>query len=135
MRKRVSYADGSLNPFLSKINGILTDMDLSPTSLSVMAGLGSSTVSNLIKRNNIPTFATLVKICAVLDIRLSSFIKDLEDTHPEMFAVGHAGIKRYDPLSKRKEQIVEDLSALPVKDRDETIKRIIEEYGSTDEIE
>ena len=129
MRKRVFYSGESLNPFLRKINDILTEMRLSPTSLSTMAGLGSSTLSNLLKRNNIPTFSTLEKICAVLGIRLSSFIKDLEDSYPELFLNERTGIQPYDPMSKRKDFIMDEWAALPMKDQDETIKRMIEDYS------
>ena len=93
-----------------------------------MAGLGSSTLSNLLKRNNVPTFSTLEKICAVLDIRMSSFIKDIEDNNPELFIDARSGIQRYDPLLKRKRQIIEDWSALPVNDRNETLNHMLEVY-------
>ena len=129
MRQRANRLRDDLNPFLSKINIILNERNISPTHLSIMAKLGSSTLSNLLKRNNIPTFATLEKICAVLGMRMSAFIKDLEDTHPEMFIEVRSDIQRYDPLQKRKQQIIEDWSALPVNDRDETLSRMIDAYG------
>jgi transcriptional regulator with XRE-family HTH domain len=128
MRKRVYYTSGNLNPFLSKINDILIDINLSPTSLSTKAGLGSSTVSNLLKRNNIPTVSTLVRICAVLGIRVSAFFQDLEENYPELFHLEHSGIQRHDPLLKRKNQIIEEFAALPVSDRNEMIERMLNEY-------
>ena len=130
MRQRTLNRIDELNPFLKKINAILIERDLTPTSLSLLAGLGSSTLSNLLKRNNVPTFSTLEKICAVLNIRLSSFIKDLEDENPELFYESRSGIKRYDPLSKRKKQLVDDFSALPVSDQNETLKRLLESYNA-----
>ena len=129
MRQRANRLRDDLNPFLSKINLILNERNISPTHLSIMAGLGSSTLSNLLKRNNVPTFSTLEKICAVLGIKMSSFIKDIEDDNPELFIDAHLGIQRYDPLQKRKQQIIEDWSALPVNDRNETLDRMLETYG------
>ena len=98
-----------------------------------MAGLGSSTLSNLLKRNNVPTFSTLEKLCAVLGMRMSDFIREVEENHPELFIDARMGIQRYDPLYKRKRQIIDDWSALPVNDRDETLKYMIESHSNPDE--
>jgi len=132
MRQRATRQRDDLNPFLSKINAILVELEVSPTYVSVLAGLGSSTLSNLLKRNNVPTFITLAKICAVLDIRMSAFIKDIEDSHPEIFIEASAGVQKYDPLLKRKQKIIEDWSALPVNDQNETLTRMMEAYGKQD---
>ena len=129
MRQRANRLRDDLNPFLGKINIILNERNISPTHLSIMAGLGSSTLSNLLKRNNVPTFSTLEKICAVLGVKMSAFIKDIEDDNPELFIDARSGIQRYDPLLKRKQQIIEDWSALPVNDRNETLNRMIDAYG------
>jgi transcriptional regulator with XRE-family HTH domain len=129
MRKRVYYSSGDLNPFLGKINNYLTEQGLSPTSLSVKAGLGSSTISNLLKRNNMPTLFTLFRICSVFGIRAGNFLNEIQDSYPELFVFDNPGVERYDPLSRRKDQIYDDVSALPAKDRDETIRRLNEEYG------
>lgn len=115
-----------LNPFLKKINSILIEKNLSPTYLSVMAGLGSSTLSNLLRRNNIPSYATLEKLCAVLDLKTSSFIKEIEDQNPEMIAKIRSGVKKHDPNSYLKKQIIDEWSGLPVNDRNETFNRMRE---------
>ena len=132
MRLRTNLQRDDLNPFLSKINTILGEKNISASYLSHMAGLGSSTLSNLLKRNNVPTFSTLEKICAVLGIRMSDFIRDIEEEHPEVFFDARTGIMRYDPLQKRKKQIIEDWSALPINDRDETFQKMLDTYGATD---
>ena len=132
MRHRANQQRDDLNPFLSKIRLILDERNISASHLSIMAGLGSSTLSNLLKRNNVPTFSTLEKICTVLGIRMSDFIKDVEEAHPEVFIEAHSGIQRYDPLSKRKQQIIEDWSALPVNDRNETMEKMLEVYRRQD---
>ena len=133
MRQRANRLRDDLNPFLSKINIILNERSISPTHLSIMAGLGSSTLSNLLKRNNVPTFSTLEKICAVLGVKMSTFIKDIEDENPEIFIEARLGIQRYDPLLKRKQQIIEDWTALPVNDRNETLERMLESYAKSKE--
>ena len=135
MRKREYQLRDDLNPFLRKINSILIERNLTATNLSTMAGLGSSTLSNLIKRNNVPTFSTLEKICTVLGIRMSEFIRDIEEWHPELFIDARSGIQRYDPLHKQKQQIIEDWAALPVSDRDETLKYMLKAYIGPDETE
>jgi len=129
MRQRVHYSGADLNPYLKKINRLLSETNLAPSRLSVMAGLGSSTLSNLIKRNNVPTLATLDKICAVLDIQLSDFIYEVEKEYPEMSKSTRKGITRFDPLSSKKDRLVEDIAALPLNDRNETIGRLLERYG------
>jgi transcriptional regulator with XRE-family HTH domain len=129
MRNNEYRARGDLNPFLKKINEILAEKEISPSNLSKMAGLGSSTLSNLLKRNNVPSVATLEKICAVIDTPLSSFIKEIEDENPELFIRARSGVIKYDPHSKRKKQIMNDWSALPISDRNETMKQIIDIYG------
>jgi len=90
-----------------------------------MAGLGSSTLSNLIKRNNIPTFSTLDKICTVLGVSMSSFIKDIEDENPVLFNALGSGAQRFDPLSSVKKQIIKEWSALPSGDRNEILNHMI----------
>jgi len=132
MRQRAIQSGVGLNPYLKKINAILAEMNLAPSRLSVMAGLGSSTLSNLIKRNNVPTLSTLDKICAVLDIRLSAFIFEVERDNPEMSRNTRRGIQKFDPLLIRKNKLIEDIDALPVSDRNETINRLFEKYGSPD---
>ena len=132
MRLRAKQQRDDLNPFLNRINLILIERNLSASSLATMAGLGSSTLSNLLKRNNVPSFNTLEKICAVLGVRMSDFIREIEDNNPEIFIDARLGIQRYDPLMQRKKQIIDDWSALPISDRDETLKYMIGTYGDPD---
>jgi len=135
MRNTLSYSLGDLNPFLVKIIDCMNEMHLTPSRLSKLAGLGSSTLSNLIKRNNVPSFSTMERICAVYGIHLSSFISDIEGDNPDIINNARSGVQRYDPLSDRKNKIVGDWSALPVRDRDETLSRILEVYGAQRESE
>ena len=50
-----------------------------------------------------------------------------------MFIDARTGIQRYDPLLKRKQQIIEDWSALPVNDRDETLQKMLDAYAQPEE--
>ena len=128
------YGEG-LNPYLKRISNLLIELNITPSYLSKVAGLGTSTLSNLLKRNNVPTIASLDRICAALGIRLSSFVKEVEDENPEMFVSVRADTKRIDFLVERKRRIVDAWSDLPENDRSETLKRMIEEYSSLEKEE
>jgi len=132
MRKRTYYTSANLNPVLKKINDILIEQDLSPSSVSIMAGLGSSTLSNLLKRNNIPTLATLYRVCAVFGIEVWLFLKNLDETHPDLFLKEKSSVQRYDPNSKLKDQIYDNWNALPLRDKEETVQRMLAEYAKPD---
>jgi len=106
---------------------------MSPSYLSAKAGLGTSTLSNLMKRNNVPTISTLDKICAVIGVRLSTFIKDIEDENPEISRSARTGIQRHDPSSEKKDHVFNVWTALSVGDRNETLKRMMEANVTPDE--
>jgi hypothetical protein len=61
---------------------------------------------------------------------MSEFIREVEDSHPELFFEARSGVQRYDPLRRRKQQIIEEWSSMPVNDRNETIKRMLETYNT-----
>ena len=129
MRQRSYIIDrANLNPYLKKLHAVIGEKGLTPTSLSIMAGLGSSTLSNLLKRNNVPTIPTLEKICAVLSMRLSVFFAEIEDENPGIYDTAKKGVQRYDPMLRRKKQIVDEWSALPVNDQAETLKVMMDTY-------
>jgi transcriptional regulator with XRE-family HTH domain len=50
--------------------------------LAVESGVGQTTLSNLFKRNNIPTIPTLERICAGFGISLSQFFADDKEAQP-----------------------------------------------------
>jgi len=52
--------------------------------VSKKAGLSSSTVYGLYRRNAVPRVMTLIKLCWALDIRLSEFLRDIEDIQNEI---------------------------------------------------
>jgi transcriptional regulator with XRE-family HTH domain len=93
-----------------------------------MAGLGTSTMSNLLKRNNMPSLPSLIKICVVLGIKVSSFFRELEFESPELFLVSEGEVQRFDPLLNRKNQIIEHFSSLPIQDKSEVMEKIRKNY-------
>ena len=124
MRPRVYRSGDDLNPYLKKINAMLIELDVTPTRISIMAGLGVSTLANLMKRNNVPTISTLDKLCAVFGMPLSSFILEVEIEYPELSSSARYGLYKYDPKLFRKNRIVEEWAALPVGDRKDTLDRM-----------
>lgn len=135
MRNRDSRYGNDLNPYLKKISALLIDLNITPSYLSKIAGLGTSTLSNLLKRNNVPTIASLDRICAVLGVRLSTFIKDVEEEYPELFVSMRSDIQRFDPLFSRKNRLIGEWAAMPVGDREETLNRMLGAYGAPEKAE
>lgn len=64
---------------LKRIDEIMRKQHLNDYQLSKLSGLSTSTISNMRKRNTIPSIATLEYICDSFDMTLSQFFVD-EDT-------------------------------------------------------
>ena len=58
---------------LKRIDEIMKKQNLNDYQLSKLSGLSTSTISNMCKRNTIPSIATLEYICDSLDMTLSQF--------------------------------------------------------------
>lgn len=58
---------------LKRIDEIMKKQDLNDYQLSKLSGLSTSTISNMRKRNTVPSIATLEYICDSLDMTLSQF--------------------------------------------------------------
>ncbi|WP_294785654.1 helix-turn-helix domain-containing protein [uncultured Eubacterium sp.] len=58
---------------LKRIDEIMKKQNLNDYQLSKLSGLSTSTISNMRKRNTIPSIATLEYICDSLDMTLSQF--------------------------------------------------------------
>ncbi len=63
---------------IERIDEIMKKQDLTDYQLSKLSGLSTSTISNMRKRNTIPSVATLEYICDALQITLSQFFADDE---------------------------------------------------------
>lgn len=61
---------------IKRIDEIMEKQDLTDYQLSKISGLSTSTISNMRKRNTIPSIATLEYICDALQITLSQFFAD-----------------------------------------------------------
>lgn len=65
---------------LKRIDEIMARQHLNDYQLSKLSGLSTSTISNMRKRNTIPSIATLEYICESFDITLSQFFMDNQST-------------------------------------------------------
>ena len=65
---------------LKRIDEIMARQHLNDYQLSKLSGLSTSTISNMRKRNTIPSIATLEYICESFDITLSKFFMDNQST-------------------------------------------------------
>ena len=65
---------------LKRIDEIMARQHLNDYLLSKLSGLSTSTISNMRKRNTIPSIATLEYICESFDITLSQFFMDNQST-------------------------------------------------------
>lgn len=63
---------------IERIDEIMKRQNLTDYQLSKISGLSASTISNMRKRNTIPSIATLEYICGALQISLSQFFADDE---------------------------------------------------------
>lgn len=65
---------------LKRIDEIMRKQHLNDYQLSKLSGLSTSTISNMRKRNTIPSIATLEYICDSFDMTLSQFFVDERHT-------------------------------------------------------
>ena len=63
---------------IERIDEIMEKQNLTDYQLSKLSGLSTSTISNMRKRNTIPSVATLEYICDALQITLSQFFADAD---------------------------------------------------------
>lgn len=61
---------------LEKLRKLLADRGWTDYRLAQMSGLHESTISNIYRRNNVPTIVTLEAICKAFGITLSQFFAD-----------------------------------------------------------
>ena len=70
------------NEILARVRELCNKRGWTTYRLALESGIGQTTLSNLFKRNNIPTIPTLERICAGFGISLSQFFADDRDaTH------------------------------------------------------
>jgi len=64
----------------------MDERHISARKLSLSAGLGPGTVSKMIRKNSEPHIETMIKICAVFDMRLSEFLEEIEKVNQDFYA-------------------------------------------------
>jgi len=70
------------NEVLAHIRELCAKRNWTTYRLAIESGIGQTTLSNLFKRNNIPTIPTLERICAGFGISVSQFFADDKETAP-----------------------------------------------------
>lgn len=63
---------------LAKLRALLDERGWTEYKLARMAGLNESTISNIYRRNTLPTITTLESICKAFGITLSQFFAEGE---------------------------------------------------------
>lgn len=63
---------------LGRLRGLLQERGWSEYRLAQVSGLNESTISNIYRRNTLPTIATLEAICHAFGITLSQFFAEDE---------------------------------------------------------
>ncbi len=63
---------------LGRLRGLLQERGWSEYRLAQVSGLNESTISNIYRRNTLPTIATLEAICQAFGITLSQFFAEDE---------------------------------------------------------
>ena len=73
---------------LARLRKLLKERGWSEYRLAQQAGLHESTISNIYRRNTVPTIATLEAVCGAFGITLSQFFadsdSDLVEVTPEL---------------------------------------------------
>lgn len=95
------------NYILKHIEDLCKFRNWSRYTLSTKSGLSQSTISNLFKRTNQPTFSTLCKICDAFDITLAQFFEpnNLIDLTLEQDEI----LKKYNMLTANDKNIIKML--------------------------
>lgn len=94
------------NYILKHIKELCEQRKWSNYTLAEKSGLSRSTISNLFKRTNQPTFSTLCKICDAFEITLAQFFEPNESN--DLTAEQRELIKSFNSLDK-KEKLVTKL--------------------------
>lgn len=91
---------------LNRLRILLEERGWSEYRLAQVAGLNQSTITNIYRRNTVPTIATLEAICYAFGITLSQFFaeseSDLVEVTPELKELLDAWV----PLTQEQRNIV-----------------------------
>lgn len=92
----------------SKIRHHMDERGWTDYKLSKMSGLSETTVKNIFKRNNAPTFSTLENICNAFGLTLAQFFSEGDD--PVILTEEQRNIlAKWSTLNEKQKSILLDL--------------------------
>ena len=91
---------------LEKLRTLLNERGWSEYRLAQKAGLNESTISNIYRRNTVPTIATLKAVCDAFGITLSQFFADDDSDMVEVTPELKELLDAWGPLTPEQRSVV-----------------------------
>lgn len=91
---------------LEKLRTLLEERGWSEYRLAQMAGLNESTISNIYRRNTVPTIATLKAVCDAFGITLSQFFADNDSDMVEVTPELKELLDAWGPLTPEQRAVI-----------------------------
>ena len=92
---------------VARLRNLLQERGWSEYRLAKEAGLSQTTITNLFKRNNLPTLPTLEAICRAFDMTLAQFF--MEDDFVEITPAQKDLLKKWNALHPEQKRIIQKL--------------------------
>ena len=87
---------------VARLRNLLQERGWSEYRLAKEAGLSQTTITNLFKRNNLPTLPTLEAICRAFDMTLAQFFVELTPAQKDL-------LKKWNALHPEQKRIIQKL--------------------------
>lgn len=103
------------NELLTKIDKLMKERNMSLYKLAQESGIPYSSLNSMMNKNNLPTIATLEKICQGLRISLSEFFSDYPPYREPInnYADDEKQlIEKYRQLTKKNQQLISSFEEL-----------------------
>ena len=97
---------------LGKLHKLLDERGWTDYRLAQVSGLHESTISNIYRRNNVPTIATLESICKAFGITLSQFFADDDSDMVEVTPELKELLDAWKPLTPKQRKNCHKVSSL-----------------------
>lgn len=91
---------------LEKLRTLLEERGWSEYRLAQKAGLNESTISNIYRRNTVPTIATLKAVCDAFGITLSQFFADNDSDMVEVTPELKELLDAWNPLTPEQRAVI-----------------------------
>ena len=91
---------------LEKLRTLLEERGWSEYRLAQKAGLNESTISNIYRRNTVPTIATLKAVCDAFGITLSQFFADNDSDMVEVTPELKELLDAWGPLTPEQRAVI-----------------------------